>query len=133
MSKIPPHAKIVYDGLIYQVYQWEQTMFDGNVRVFEEIKRPSSVFALPVIDNKIVVSYQKQPGRSEAYRSLIGGRLNTDEEPLIGAKREMLEETGMEGSYWTLLFDKKTPVIQRSLYYYLVKDCRKIIEPLSSN
>ncbi|MFA7284629.1 MAG: NUDIX hydrolase [Candidatus Absconditabacterales bacterium] len=133
MTKIPAHAKIVYDGLIYQVYQRDQTMFDGSIRTFEEIKRPSSVFALPIVDRKIVVSYQKQPGRTEPYWSLIGGRLDGDEEPLAGAKREMLEETGMQANHWSLLFDKKTPVINWKLYYYVAKGCTKIQDPIESS
>lgn len=131
--KIPENAKLVFDWIIYQVYQWEQLMFDGSLRTFEEIARPSSVFAIPVINNKILVSYQKQPNKNEWYRSLLGGRKDKWETSLEWAQRELLEEAGLGWGNRTMRFDKKVPPMNWKLYYYIVKDCKYISEPKSSN
>jgi 8-oxo-dGTP pyrophosphatase MutT (NUDIX family) len=48
----------------------------------------------------------------------------------MAAKREFLEETGMEASAWELY--KKYPVgekIDWDIYYYIARDCKKVSEP----
>ncbi len=37
--KIPPNAKRVFKGIIFDVYQWQQKMFDGSKETFEMLKR----------------------------------------------------------------------------------------------
>jgi len=32
---VPEEAKLVFKGIIYDVYQWEQKMFDGTFSTFE--------------------------------------------------------------------------------------------------
>ncbi len=131
--KIPNDAKLVFDWIIYQVYQREQLMFDGSYRTFEEIVRPSSVFAIPIVDNKILVSYQKQPNKNEWYRSLIGGRKDKWETSLQWAQRELMEESWFSWWNWTMRFDKKVSPIDWKLYYYIVKDCKQTHKPKTSN
>lgn len=131
--KIPENAKIVFDGIIYQVYQWEQEMFDGSFRIFEEVVRPSSVFAIPIINNKVLVSYQKQPNRKDRYRSLIWWRVDKWEKSLDGAKRELLEETWMQWETWIHWFEKKMTPINWKLDFYIVKNCEIIQKPKKSS
>ena len=63
MAKIPSHAKKVFSGTIFDVYQWEQEMFDGTTKIFEAAGRPHTALVIPVIDDKIVLSYERQPGK----------------------------------------------------------------------
>src|SRR5258705_12975024 len=100
--KIPPQAKLVFKGVIFSVYQWEQEMFDGTKETFEMLKRPSTIEVIPVMGDKIVMSRQSQPDHHNYY-SLFGGRAEENEEPLITAKRELLEEAGLESDDWELL------------------------------
>lgn len=124
--KIPESAKLVFDWIIYQVYQREQEMFDWSIRIFEEIVRPSSVFAIPIINNKVLVSYQKQPNRAERYRSLIWWRLDKWEKSLDWAKRELLEEAWITWNTRIHRFEKRMPPMNWKLNFYIVKDCQVI-------
>jgi len=46
---IPDHAKRVFKGVIFDVYQWEQEMYDGARTIFEKVKRTDVVVVFPVL------------------------------------------------------------------------------------
>ena len=40
---IPHNAKKVFNGILFDVYQWKQKMFDNSIKTFEMLKRKSSL------------------------------------------------------------------------------------------
>lgn len=54
-SHIPPSAKKVFSGQIYDIYQWQQKMFDGSIETFEAAQRENVVTIIPIIDDTILV------------------------------------------------------------------------------
>ncbi|MCP5405465.1 MAG: NUDIX hydrolase [Pseudomonadaceae bacterium] len=128
MANIPPHAKRVFQGVIFDVYQWEQEMFDGSTATFERLKRPDTVVVLPVAGDTIYYSRQEQPDKP-LFLGLFGGRSDPGEEPLTAAKRELLEETGLVSDTWIpwKSFQPATK-IDWTVYYFIAKDCRKVAE-----
>ena len=130
MLTIPPHATRVFQGVIFDVYQWQQEMFDGTVRTFEALKRPDTVVVLPLQGDRIFYAHQEQPAH-KPYLSLFGGRAEPDEDPLITAQRELLEETGFTSENWRLLRHITPPgKIAWNVYYFVAADCRKTAEPV---
>lgn len=127
--KLPAQAKLVFKGIIFDVYQWEQEMFDGSRQTFEMLKRPDTTQVLAVQNGKIMVCEEEQPGKPKSY-SLFGGRLEPDEVPLVAAKRELLEEAGLESKDWEL-WRSYTPVVKIdwTLHYFIARDCRQIQPP----
>ncbi len=124
---IPPHAKKVFQGEIFSVWQWEQEMFDGSKAIFEKLTRPDTVVVLGVTESRtILVIEEEQPGTSRAV-GLPGGRVNEGEDPLSSARREFLEETGYEAADWQLL-DSFQPVtkIDWAIYYFIAYGCKKV-------
>lgn len=126
--KIPAHARRVFKGIIYDVYQWPQEMYDGTSATFEMLKRTDTVLVIPVINGKILVSEQEQPDKP-VYFSLLGGRADEDEKPDETAKRELLEEAGLQVSHlelWKVYepFSK----MDWDVYVYIAKDCQKVSE-----
>ncbi|TSA44612.1 NUDIX domain-containing protein, partial [bacterium] len=101
-KNIPAKAKRVFRGVIFDVWQWKQKMFDGSVEIFEKLRRPDTVNVIPVIGNKIMILKQRQPDWKKEKTSLAGGRIDEGEKPLAAAKRELLEETGYASKNWTL-------------------------------
>ncbi len=99
MKKIPEHAKIVFSGILHNVYQWQQEMYDGSFQTFEGVSRRDAVTTLAVTtDKKIVIIYEEQPG-VRAFISLPGG--NSEGADLLeDAKRELQEETGYTSVEW---------------------------------
>ena len=60
--QIPKNARLVFNGKLFQVYQWRQKMFDGSYQIFERARRADSVITIATVKDKIVVLKQKQPG-----------------------------------------------------------------------
>jgi len=121
--RIPVNAKQVFKGVIFDVYQWPQKMYDGSLATFEMLKRPNTIEIIPIQDNKILLSAQSQPTKTNFY-SLFGGRSEPDEEPLVTAKRELLEESGLKSNDWELYriyepFHK----IDWQIYTYIARNC----------
>jgi len=123
-NKIPKNAKRVFKGVIFDVWQWPQKMFDGSTETFEMLKRADTAVVIPVVDDKILILIQLQPNRSEAFYSLAGGRRDKGETALNAAKREMLEETGYVSRDWKL-WQTINPVnkIVWTSYTYIARDC----------
>lgn len=91
---IPTHATKVHDGIIVDVYQREQEMFDGSTRTFELAKRPDSVFCVPVFWDKICMVREQQPGMP-AFIWLPWWRVDMWLSPEETLKVELSEEAGM--------------------------------------
>lgn len=104
MANIPDHAKIVHNGILFDVFAFEQPLFDGTTKTFEMVRRNPAVEIIAVVDGKIITLFQKQPGRETGYYSLPGGQIDPGETPIVAAKRELREETGYEASELTELF-----------------------------
>ncbi|MCL2085630.1 NUDIX hydrolase [Candidatus Saccharibacteria bacterium] len=101
---VPSGAERVFRGKIFEVYQWQQEMFDGSYETFEALKRSDTVNIFAVKDGKLVILKQQQPG-SPVFYGVPGGRHDDPgETELEAAKREMLEETGMTFRNWKLIW-----------------------------
>lgn len=129
MAKIPQHAEKVFTGKIFDVYQWEQEMYDGSTETFEMIKRPNTIEVIATQNDKILLSRQSQPNKHN-YLSLFGGRAEEGEPALATAKRELLEESGLESRDWEL-FKTYEPVhkMEWQVFTYIARNCKKIAEP----
>jgi ADP-ribose pyrophosphatase len=127
--KIPPQAKRVFKGTIFDVYQWEQELFDGSKATFEMVKRPGTVQIVPVVGDKVLLAYEQQPHYAQRI-GLFGGRMEEGEDPLETAKRELREETGLESEDWVLIKEFETGgKIDWSSSYYIAKNCKKVTDP----
>ena len=92
---IPKHAKQVFSGVLFSIYQWPQKLYNGKIATFEAVTRPDTVAIIALTkDNKVIVTKEKQPDYNEWFYSVPGGRVEPNEDILITAKREFLEETG---------------------------------------
>lgn len=122
--------KLVYRGEIFRVYQWKQRMFDGSYRTFERIERPSGARVIAVVDGKIAIASESQPGKKGVFRGFLGGRIEEGERPLAAAKRELLEEAGMRARRWKALrkFEMPTAKIKFDIYFFAALDCKKVAE-----
>src|SRR3990167_56699 len=95
-SSIPKKAKRVFKGVLFDVYHWEEKMFDGSHQTYEKIKRKDSVTVIAVTeDDKIILLDEEQPGR-KPFLAVPGGQVDEGETFEQAGRRELLEETGYE-------------------------------------
>ena len=127
--KIPKDAKGVFKGIIFDVYQWQQKMFDGSYQTYEALKRANTIQIIATKDNKILIGYEKQPTKGPLY-AFFGGKQEEGEEPLDTAKRELLEETGLSSDDWKLIKTyEPMGKIEWIIYVFVARNCKKVAEP----
>ena len=127
---IPKEAKLVFKGILFDVYQWQQEMFDGTFKTYERLRRKSSVTILPITeDGRIILGREEQPGR-EPFVSIPGGQVEVGEKPEDAARREFLEETGYEARD-LVLWKTVQPYgnkVDWDVYGFIARGCKKVAE-----
>jgi ADP-ribose pyrophosphatase len=126
---VPPDAKCVFKGVIYDVYQWEQELFDGTKQTFEMLKRADTVKIIAVKDGKIAIVKQEQP-HIGSFIDIPGGMNDVDSETeLEAAKRELKEETGLICKTWKLLNAIQAHgKIEQFFYTFLATDVQSVVD-----
>lgn len=132
---IPKKAKKVFSGVIFDVYQWQQKMFDGSHATFERIKRQDSVVVIATKGKKILLEKEIQPAMSEAVIGFVTGRLDkAGESPRNTALRELMEETGLKPHklklYKTFYVDEK---VTYSVHVFIAQECVVAGKPTLDN
>lgn len=94
MARIPPAATKVFSGILFDVWQWEQQLYNGQTKVFELMRRTDKIQVIPVLpDGKILMLEQTQASKEMRYPSFVSGRIAEGELPIDAAKRKLLAET----------------------------------------
>ncbi len=138
MQKVIPHDSILvpdmatkmFGGMIFDTYQWPQTLFDGTSHTFEMLKRTDTVTVMCVVDDKILVINDEQPHLG-MRKTFPGGRVDPEDASIeAAAQREVLEETGYSFKNWRLvLVQQPYKKIEWFIYLLLAWDVDTKIEP----
>jgi ADP-ribose pyrophosphatase len=100
---IPDRAQQVFEGVIFDVYQWDQTLYDGSTAKFEMLRRPDTVEAICITGDNIIVLDDTQPHYGSKL-TFPGGRVDPEDATIEdAARREIKEETGYEFNQFKLV------------------------------
>jgi len=126
---IPKDAERVFNGTIFDVYHWQQEMFDGSFETFEMLRRSDAVAVVAIKDGKLVVVEEEQPNNAHWHAIPAGRHDVAGETQLQAAQRELAEEAGMTFTNWRLI-DVVQPVekIEWFVYVYLATDFFAAVE-----
>lgn len=124
--KIPKQAKRVFEGVIFDIYHWQQEMFDGTVETFEVLKRSDGVTIIPVNGETIYYAEEVQSGDTP-FTTFFGGKAEEGEDPLEAAKRELFEESGLTSDDWELLavHDSYSSKLDWNVHTYVARNAKK--------
>lgn len=90
-------SKKVFNGELLKVYRQKRRLPNGFVKTSEIIQHPGAVLVLPVFqDGKIVFLRQYRSAIDMYLYELCAGTLKPQEDPLVCARRELIEETGYQ-------------------------------------
>ena len=98
-------SKLSYDGPLFRVYT-DEILEKGRKVMRDVVRHNGSVVILAIDDAKskrdplIVIERQYRHAAKEYLLEVPAGKLEEGEDPLAGAKRELLEETGFRATRW---------------------------------
>jgi ADP-ribose pyrophosphatase len=102
-------SKVSFEGPVFRVVTDEVREPGGQPRRRDVVRHHGSVVIFAVDDSKskrdplILLERQYRHAAAQYLYELPAGSLEPGEEPLAGAKRELLEETGYQAKHWTKL------------------------------
>jgi ADP-ribose pyrophosphatase len=125
-------SKVSYKGKVFSVHTDTVQEPNGTVNVRDVIRHNGSVVILAVDESKspkdpvVILERQYRHAVGQFLYELPAGRLEPNETPLAGAKREMIEETGIRAKKWTLLtrYFASPGFLGEWMQIYLARDIR---------
>ncbi len=134
LQAIPQEAEMVFEGRLFDVYQWEQRLFDGTTTTFEALKRPDTAYVIPVLgDGMLLIAWERQPPSEKRMYGLIGGRIEGGEGPMAAAIRELREEAGLvadELTSWEAF--QFLPRLDWAVYTFIARGCSEVKRSLDA-
>ncbi len=127
-------SSYLYRGRIINVRQ-DRVQASGNQVAFREIVEHPGAVAILALDeenNLVLVKQHRQPA-GEILLEIPAGKLEAGEDPMECAKREMSEETGLEGASWQELFAfyPSPGFCDEIIYLFKVEDLNKAAAPVT--
>jgi len=122
---IPGSAEKVFSGKIFDVWHWEQELFDGSKTTFERLSRSDYAYVIGVLpDRKILLIQDEQPDRGPVLTP-AGGKVESGESAADAATREFMEETGYSISHLTPWHTyRPSNKIQMQIHAFIGRDIR---------
>lgn len=128
---LPENAKCVTEGVLFDVYQWDQELYDGSIQKFERLVGRDIGKMVPILeDGRICITKDEQPARPPLTK-LPGGYVDDLENPEMCATRELLEETGYAPERVEQFLDLAPwNKVDYHRTYFVGKGCVRVQEPL---
>jgi ADP-ribose pyrophosphatase len=118
-------SETVYQGKAFDVRREQLLLPDGKTTWFDLVVHPGAVTLIPIDDQgRVLFIRQYRHAVGKELLELPAGTLETDEEPLTCAAREMREETGMSAGKLTKVgeFYLVPGYSTEYMYIYLASD-----------
>jgi ADP-ribose pyrophosphatase len=121
-------SKILSTNTVYQskLFKVDQVEIERKGKVFKKdiITRSPHVLILPLTnENEIYLIKEYRDVYQKELLEVVAGYIKENEDPLVGAKRELEEETGLTAASWHHLTTIQTSANMHStIHIFLAKD-----------
>lgn len=104
LEEIPLTEDVMWSGCIFNVNRLRVELPDGRQALRDVVRHPGAVAIVALTDDgRICLVRQYRTSLSRVTVEIPAGKLDPGEDPLTCAKRELLEETGMEAEQMAFL------------------------------
>ncbi|MFZ6674407.1 NUDIX domain-containing protein [Undibacterium sp. Xuan67W] len=104
LAEIKVSGELAYSGSFLKVEKDIVRLPDANQVTREYIKHPGAVVILPLLDDgTVLMERQFRYPLNQVFIEFPAGKIDPDEDALVCAKRELLEETGYTATDWRYL------------------------------
>ncbi len=131
-----PKTKIVYDSLPkFVVLEESAKLPDGKKVKFTFVRRNPATVIVALKDKKIFLLREYRVVLKSWIWNLPGGKMEKGETPLMGAKRELKEETGYSAKSINPMFHSSLnpSYIDQSHYFFVAKLDKKYKQELDKD
>lgn len=104
LEETPLTEDVMWTGRIFNVHRLRVELPDGRQALRDVVRHPGAVAIVALTDDgRICLVRQYRTSLSRVTVEIPAGKLDPGEDPLTCAKRELLEETGMEAEQMAFL------------------------------
>lgn len=115
----------IYGGIFLNMKRDQVSLPDGNQAIREYLTHPGAVAILAILDDgRVLLERQYRYPIAKACLEIPAGKLDSQEDHLVCAQRELAEETGYTAHKWSFI-RRIHPVISYSTEFidiYLAED-----------
>jgi ADP-ribose pyrophosphatase len=126
--------KLLSENLVYNGYRKIAKRFyelpSGRRTNFDiQVEGPSVTVLAMTSDQQIIVIDQYRPGPNKVVVEFPGGGIDKGDDPLIAAKKELLEETGYAGDFQHVVASTTGSWSTQIRHTFVATNIKKIQEP----
>jgi ADP-ribose pyrophosphatase len=120
-------SKLVYDGKVFKICSDKVTEPSGITAQRDVVHHSGSVVVLAIDESddepRVLLERQYRYAAKDYLWELPAGRIDSGEEALAGAKRELIEETGYRAKKWkrALFFYASPGFLDETMAIYLAR------------
>ncbi len=120
-------SKLIYDGKVFQVTSDKVQEPSGITAQRDIVRHSGSVVVLAIDESgdepRVLLERQYRYAARDFLWELSAGRIDPGENPLAGAKRELIEETGYRARQWkrALIFYSSPGFLDETMAIYLAR------------
>ena len=125
MTEKKLRERMIYDGKIIHLFVDDIELPNGRKATREYIRHQGAVCIVPLTDDgKVVVVDQFRYPFGRVVTEIPAGKIDPGEDPETAARRELSEETGIEGGDLTFIgeFYSSPAILTEIIYMYTVKN-----------
>lgn len=113
----------IFEGKIISVHKDTVLLPNGKTATREVVRHPGAVAIVAMLEGKILLVSQYRYVIGKETLEIPAGKIDSGEEPLVCAQRELREETGYKGELEYLgVFNTSPGFADEAIYLYFAKN-----------